>query len=284
MSWWCSTSTAPWSWTDPTWYVGVWLLVGGMFLLYARAWRRRVRTTPGARIDRRKALWFGLGLSFIWAASDWPVGPLGAGYLASVHMLQYMMYTLAAAPLLLLGMPEWMTRRLLEKFRCYNAYRRITRPLIAGILFNVILIVTHAPVTVDALRVNQFGSFFLDAVWLVSGLILWSPIVSPLEEVRAKSPGVKVAYIFLACGVMPMIPGGFLAFSSTPLYGIYELAPRVGPDPAEDQQIAGVLMKIGNLPVIWTVMAVIWARWADKDRAEGEAEIRAMQSGQTPTS
>jgi putative membrane protein len=278
VKWWCSTVTEPWSWSDPTWYFGAWLLVGGMFLLYTRAWRKRLRTTPGARIDRRKALWFGLALTFIWVASDWPVAPLGASYLATAHMLQYMLYTLAAAPLLVLGLPEWMVRRMLERLRLYRAYRWITRPLAAGITFNLILIATHAPTTVDYLRVAPLGSFVLDMAWLISGFILWSPVVSPLDEVRVSSPGIKLVYIFLACGVLPMIPGGFLTFSSTPLYGIYELAPRVGLDPLDDQQVAGVLMKIGNIPVIWTVMAVIWARWADGDRAQGDAELRAMHA------
>ncbi len=38
------------------------------------------------------------------------MGTLGAGYLASVHMAQYLLYTLVAAPLLMLGTPEWMVR------------------------------------------------------------------------------------------------------------------------------------------------------------------------------
>jgi cytochrome c oxidase assembly factor CtaG len=60
-----------------------------------------------------------------------------------------------------------------------------------------------------------------------------------------------------------MVPGGFLTFSDHPLYGVYELAPRVGgSDATVDQHLAGVLMKIGNLPLLWPAIGLLFARWA----------------------
>lgn len=277
MNWWCATQTDPWDWSV-TLYPGVWLFMASLAALYSFSWYRRLQRTPGATLERRRALWFGLGLIILWVASDWPLGPLGAGYLASAHMAQYMLYTLGAAPLLLLGMPEWMARRLLSRLRCYGIYRFVTRPLAAGIIFNLTLAVTHAPVTVDALRTSQLGAFVLDMLWLVSGVIAWSPIVSPLDEVIPRSRATRMVYLFIAMGVVPMVPGAFLTFSPSPLYGIFELAPRVADlDPLNDQQAAGVLMKIGNLPVLWTVMAVMWARWVEEDRQASDRERAAMR-------
>jgi putative membrane protein len=277
VNWWCATQTEPWDWSSPTLYPGVWLFIATLGGLYAFAWRRRLKRTPGATLEVRRVVWFYLGLLILWIASDWPIGPLGAGYLATAHMAQYMLYTLGAAPLLVLGMPEWMTRRLLSKLRLYGAYRFLCKPLAAGILFNLILAATHAPVTVDALRTSQAGAFVLDMLWLFSGIIAWSPIVSPLQEVIPKAVSTRLVYLFIAMGVVPMIPGGFLTFAPAPLYGIFELAPRVALEPLDDQQAAGVLMKIGNLPVIWTVMAVMWAGWAEADRVESERERARMR-------
>ena len=42
----------------------------------------------------------------IWAALDWPIGALGAGYLASVHTLSYILLSLVAPPCLILGVPR----------------------------------------------------------------------------------------------------------------------------------------------------------------------------------
>jgi hypothetical protein len=74
---------------------------------------------------------------------------------------------------------------------------------------------------------------------------------------------VRAVLLFVGAGVVPMIPGGFLTFAAHPLYGVYELAPRVGGlDAGVDQQLAGVLMKIGNVPLLWPAIGVLFARWA----------------------
>ncbi len=291
MRWWCVAVNERWSWA-PRPYLGVWLLCGTFLALYVwaiRSHRRRHPDDVDGR-ERRRAIWFVLGVVFLWLASDWPIGSLGAGYLSSVHMLQYMIYTLGAAPLLILGTPSWMLERIMEVTRSRAAVRALSRPLVAAVLFNVVLIATHAPVTVDTLRSTQVGNFALDMVWLASGFLLWMPVISPIDEFRARSAPARLVYLFCAAALIPMIPGGFIAFSPQPLYGTYELAPRVGPSALDDQQMAGVLMKIGNLPVIWAVMAVIWFRWFEREQrasrerrvARGRSRVAAVAGGVPP--
>ena len=218
----------------------------------------------------KRILSFVAGVALLWIASDWPVGLLGASYLASVHMLQYMIYTLGAAPLLLLGIPEWMARRILGKLRLYRTVKFLSRPLIAGVLFNVILIGTNAPVVVDSVRSSQFGSFALDMTWILSGLLLWLPICSTIPEISGRSYLVKIVYLFLAAGTLPMVPGGFLTFADYPLYRTYELAPRVANFGAlEDQQLAGAFMKVGQHPDHLGGDPVMFLRWFKSERARG---------------
>lgn len=269
MTWWCSATRQLWDWT-PRAYPGIWLamaLLVGAYVVATVRHRRHTATTPD---DRRKWLWFGLGAAVLWIATDWPVGALGAGYLASIHMLQYLLYTLVAAPLLLLGTPEWMVRPLVVRLRLHGALRTLARPVVAGVAFNVVLVATHAPWTVDTFRSSQMGSMVLDVIWVLSGFVLWTPLVSPLPELRHPSPAVKCIYLFLASGAIPMLPGGILTFASFPLYETYELAPRVGGLSAEsDQQLAGIMMKIGNIPVVWAVIFVIFVRWATSEKGPG---------------
>lgn len=53
---------------------------------------------------------------------------------------------------------------------------------------------------------------------------------------------------------------------------MYELAPRVaGFDATADQQLAGVLMKVGSVPLIWPVIGVLFARWARESAAPAPA-------------
>lgn len=261
MTWWCTATREPWSWSFRA-YPGIWLLMGAMLAGYVWLWRRGRPDEPTA-VERRKPLWFGLGFAVLWGATDWPLGTLGAGYLASAHMAQYMLYTLVAAPLLLLGTPEWVARPVVERLHLEGALRVLARPVVAAVAFNLVLVATHAPWTVDTFRSGELGSFALDMLWLASGLLLWTPLVSPLKELVHPSPAVRCIYLFLASGAIPMVPGGILTFSEFPLYATYELAPRVaGISAGTDQQAAGILMKIGSIPIVWGVIFVTFVKWA----------------------
>ncbi|HXV70433.1 MAG TPA: cytochrome c oxidase assembly protein [Acidimicrobiia bacterium] len=261
ISWWCTALARPWTWE---WipYPGIWLASIVPIVLYVRAVSRH----PGP-VDPRKAGQFVAGMIVFWLASDWPLGTLGAGYLASAHMTQFLLYTLVAAPLILLGTPEWLARSILERVRLRSSVLRLGRALVAsGVIYNVILLTTHAPGTVDVLRNSQLGSFAMDVVWMVAGFILWLPVISPLPEGRASSAFAKMAYLFITTSVVAVIPASFLTFTSTPIYAIYELAPRIGSLTAiEDQQLAGIVMKIATIPIIWSTIAVLWFRWTARE-------------------
>lgn len=263
MRFWCTPITADWTWEWQP-YVGVWMLIAVIAGLYALSWRRHLRVTQRAwqTADRKYPIRFAGGLLCLLIASDWPVAALGAGYLASVHMAQFLLYTVGVAPLLLLGTPEWMARRVVHRFRLDRVYRLLTLPVVAALVFNGLLVATHAPVTVDLLRGFQVGSFGLDMVWLLMGLVAWSPVISPLPEVVHQSAPVKMIYLFVGLTGMALVPGGFLVFADYPLYATYEQAPRVGGMSAlEDQQLAGAVMKVGMMPVVWGSILAIWVRW-----------------------
>jgi putative membrane protein len=229
---------------------------------------------------------FAAGIVALWIASDWPVGALAGGYLMSLHMAQYLLYTLAAAPLLMLGTPQWMAERVLDRLHLHKVWAVLSKPLVAVIVSNTILIATHSPFAVDRFRSTQLGSFAMDMIWLASGLVLWAPVINPVPSERMTSDPLRIVYLFIAAGVLPMIPGGFITFSANPLFATYELAPRVGMSALHDQQLAGVLMKIGNVPVIWAAMGVIWFRWYEKEHGtDRRAPVRrssgvAQRSGE----
>ncbi len=231
------------------------------------------RRAPKVHDNRGSRRWvFIVAVLLLWVATDWPLGLLGASYLASAHMAQFLIYTMAVAPLLLLGVPEWMARRMSGQLRFYQLVGRCSRPLTAGLVFNAMLISTHSPWMVDNLRGNQFGSFVMDFLWLIGGLVVWMPIASPIPEHRMTSYPGRMVYLFLALGVVPTVPAGFLTFASFPLYATYELAPRVhGLGATTDQQLAGLVMKLGGIPVVWGTIAVLMYRWSEISRAESAA-------------
>ncbi len=261
ISWWCTALQRPWTWE---WipYPGIWAATVIPLFLYGRAVHRHEGPT-----DWRKVAQFTGGMLVFWMASDWPLGTLGAGYLASAHMTQFLLYTLVAAPLLLLGTPEWMARRITSLLRVERMVIWLGGSLVvSGTIYNVVLLATHAPASVEVLRTNQLGSFLMDVMWVMAGLVLWLPVISPLPEARARSAWSKMAYLFVTTSVIAVIPASFLTFTSIPIYGIYELAPRIGSLTAvEDQQLAGIIMKIATIPIVWSTIAVLWFRWSAQE-------------------
>jgi putative membrane protein len=269
VDWWCQSTTEPWSWT-PKVYIGVWLVMAAILGPYFFALRHRAKAVGLTSRDKRAAVWFTLGALALWLATDWPLGLLGSGYLLSIHTTIYLIYTMIAAPLMLIGIPDWMARNMLDRLRGWGAYRWAVKPWIAAIVLNAALVFTHLPFIVDPFRATQQGTFVLDAMWLISGMIGWLPVASPFRGDRVRSPMWACVYLFIAFGAFPILPGAFITFSPLPLYRVYELAPRFGDwTPIEDQQLAGALMKVGNIPILWTVIAVVFMKsLIDQNRSD----------------
>jgi putative membrane protein len=255
MKWWCSASDAAWDWQWRA-YPGVWLFVALLVLLYRRAWQ----ALPAGKAARHPVL-YGLGATAVWLAVDWPVGPLGAGYLLSAHTISFILLGLIAPPLLLLGLPRhgWQPR---SGGVASALLRFLAAPLPALVLFNGTLMLTHLPDFVDGWMRSQVGAFGTDMGWLLAGLILWWPVLAPQPAIGRLSEPAKMGYLFVA-SILPTIPAMLLVFADYPAYALYELAPRVFAilNAGNDQQLAGLLMKvIGDIP-LWAGFGIVFFRW-----------------------
>jgi len=277
ISWWCSgTLGQPWTWQYRP-LVGVWLLAGVLGGAYALAVRRHhAAAGEAAPATRHYAVRFAAALALLVLSSEWPLGPLGAGYLASIAALRTLLLTFGVAPLLLVGTPPWMLRSILRvrpgddrPNPVLRIAQVLTFPWVAFLLFNVLLVVTQLPPVVDALKVTQVGSFAMDLTWLVASVLVWVPLVRPIPELGGLGDPMRLLYLF-GLSVLPTVPASFLTFSRFPLYRLYELAPRVfsSLDPVVDQQIAGLGLKIGGGIILWTVMGVLFFRWAAREQPD----------------
>lgn len=269
LQWWCVAQGEPWSWSWQA-YPGVWLVVIGIALLGRRLHRLDdgPAAGPGGTGKRRArgVAWIA-GTLLLWAALDWPVGPLGASYLASVHVAQFLMVGLVAPALLLLGVPASSWRRLGERRRTVAVLRDLTHPLAATLIYNAGMTLTHWPAVVDGLRVSQLGSFALDAVWLACGLVFWWPLIAPVPAHRSFQPVFRMGYLFVN-GVLLTPPALMLLFSRSPLYAVYELAPPIRSSPVIwDQQLAGALMKLGSAVIMGVAIVFVVRGWIAREGA-----------------
>ena len=269
MNWWCSARDVAWTWTWQA-YPGVWLFVLALVAGYARLLHR----LPSVAARPHQLAWFGYGILSLWIASDWPVGALGSGYLLSLHTVQWILYALVAPPLLLLGVPRRAWTALAARPHPGAFLRFWARPLPGLLAFNVSLLGTHLPRVVDTLRPWQAGSFAIDMAWLLGGLALWWPVIAPRPEIGRLRDLPAIGYLFAAT-IVPTVPAAFMTFSAAPLYGLYELAPRVsGLSALDDQRTAGLLMKGVGDPILWLAMSILFFRYARAEQAS-EAQERA---------
>jgi len=260
----------------------VWVLIAALLGGYVWALRRLGprHTAPGQPVATRlqKICWVS-GVVTVWVGADWPVHDLSERFLYSVHMTQHLLFTLVAPPLLLLGTPAWLAREILRPPALYKAVRALARPFPALVIFNVLIVVTHWPAYVDATLQSELLHFGTHALLFVSALLMWAPVTAPLPELRPLGPPGQMLYLFLQ-SIVPTVPASFLVFAQEPIYKFYEHVPRLwGLSAAEDQRIAGLLMKIGGGLLLWMVIAVLFFKWhaAEEENDRQARHWRALE-------
>jgi putative membrane protein len=254
----------------PPWHLhpDVWLVLGSVLGLYLVAVRRHRRAT-GERTRTRKVVLFSTGMAVLWLGADWPMHDLAEGYLYSIHMLQHLLFTLVAAPLLIAGMPEWMLRTLLRPAPVARVFGFVTRPLMAIVFFNGVLLFTHWPAVVEASVGTEVLHLALHVLIVAAALVMWWPIMSPLPAIPPLPLPGQMLYLFFQ-SLAPTIPASFLTFGDRPLYPVYATFPRIwGIDALEDQLIAGLTMKIGGGLILWGVIAVVFFTWFAQEQRDG---------------
>jgi putative membrane protein len=249
-------------------HLDVFAVLGGLAVGYLASARQHERAT-GERLEPRRRARFLGGVAVLLLGATWPIHDLAEGYLYSVHMVQHMLITFVAAPLLVTGMPAWMWRALLQPAPVRAAWALLTRPLVALIVANGVLLFTHWPEVVALSVGSELAHFCLHALLLGSAIVMWWPVVSPLPELPPISRPAQLLYLFFQ-SLAPTIPASFLTFGTQPLYPVYATFPRIwGLDPLTDQLIAGLVMKLVGGAILWVVIATIFFRWGREETTEG---------------
>ena len=248
----------------------VFLVLGVPWAEYLVAVRRHHRQHPHEDARwRRRARLFSLGMLTLFIGASWPVHDLAERYLYFMHMVQHLLFTFVAAPLLVAGFPAWMLRTLLRPRPVFVAFRFLTRPLVALLLFNGVLLFTHWPAIVELSVRSEWAHFGLHAVLVGSAFVVWWPILSPLPELPPLSPPGQMMFLFFQ-SLAPTVPASFLTFGSSVLYPVYATFPRIwGVSPLTDQLIAGLIMKLVGGAILWVFIACIFFRWHAREEREG---------------
>ena len=254
----------------------VWLVLGPIALGYALAiktWGVTSRVSQEPAVSAKQVVSFYVGLAFLWIGADFPLHELSEDYLFSMHMVQHTLFMLVAPPFLLMGMPRWLLRRILQPRWAFTTARALTKPFVALLVFNAVIVITHWPALVNLSVSSEPVHFLVHLVVFTASMMMWCPVIAPLPELGRMSEPAKMIYLFLQ-SVIPTVPASFLTFTSTPIYSAYAEFPRLwGVDVITDLRMAGLIMKLGGGLLLWLAIAIIFFRWSAKEERAQHEEV-----------
>jgi putative membrane protein len=253
-------------------------------LLWWRAVRRVARAHPGNPVPRWRSATFAGGLLALAIALLSGIERYDTT-LFSIHMVQHILLTLVAAPLIALSAPVTLLlrvaapdvrRRWILPVLHSRVLRVLSFPVIAWVLFAVVMWVAHFSPLFEAALEDPLIHEVEHALFLGAALLFWWPAVAQDPAPWRMPHPVRAMYVFLQ---MPQ--NTFLAVvllgASAPLYPHYAtLDLEWGTTPLADQQLAaGIMWLVGDLLFLAAVLGIVAAWLRAEDRAAARHDRRA---------
>jgi cytochrome c oxidase assembly factor CtaG len=174
------------------------LVLAAAVLAYCRAWRHLRQRLPELASPWRPAAFAG-GMAALWLALGSPLAELDEALL-SAHMIQHLLLSIVAAPLILLGAPmlpllhglPWVVVAHVIAPAVRSATvramgRLLGQPAVCWSVAMVVFIGWHTPALFDlALRSGRWH-VVEHATFLASGILFWWPVVQPWPSRSTRS-------------------------------------------------------------------------------------------------
>lgn len=237
--------------------------------LYALGVVRVGNRYPGAPWPVARTISFLGGLGAIVLALQSPIDTYAEVFLW-IHMIQHILLTFLAAPLLLMGAPITIalrastpaTRRtvLLPVLHSLPV-RLLSHPLSAWLLFAAVMVGTHFSPLYESALEHPWIHDGEHLLFLGSGLLFWWPVIG-LDPSRWRMPHpLRLLYVFVA-GPVNTFTALAIYSANRVLYPHYAAVRRsFGPSPLADQRWGGALMWITGDVILLLAVVLTAAAW-----------------------
>ena len=233
------------------------------------------RSRPERTRERRiRSLWFYCGLLVLLLAVESPIDYWSDSYFM-VHMVQHLLLMFAAPSLVVAGAPgqplldalpgrsgQAVTRSVLAdrwSRPVRTLWRFLTEPIVAVVLFNLVMVVWHIPAAFDLAENNQVVHIWLmHASFFLAGVLFWLQFI-PSPPFRSRMPLLGRATALLATNVVMIVIAMSLSiFASQSVYAVYDHVPGVTLPAFADQQIgAAILWVCGDFWALPTMIITV---------------------------
>ena len=268
-----------WSWRlDPPLASGL-ILAAAAYLGGAH----RIRRAGGSPVPGGRVAAFLAGLAIVAVALQSPIDAY-ANVRFSVHMVQHLLLTMVAAPLLLIGMPFILAlrstsaatrRRLLLPIVRSRLADLLSQPVFAWTLFMLVMWGSHLSAAYEAALRNDRVHALEHAAYLGSALLFWWPVVGRGPgRTRLSHPG-RILFVFAAMAQSTFL--GLAIYSSEHVWYPHYLRAWGSTGAAlADQHLAGALMWEGEMVLFVLALAGVLLDWMNADEREAlRAEARS---------
>lgn len=251
------------SWNlDPTILFAIVLLHGSYLLLVGPL---RIHFPHSRPVTTGQLTAFTCGILTLFVALVSPLDYFANYYWFSAHMLQHILLTLVAPPLLLLGLPGWLFDPLEDHAALLRLARFLTNPYVAFFSFNVVFALWHLPSLYQLALEDPIVHIFEHATLFATAILTWMPMLSPTLLLPRLSLPAQVLYLFLQ-SFMPTGLGALITFDKEPLYSFYAQAPRLlNVNVIEDQVYAGLIMWLGGSLILLLALTFIFFKWFGRE-------------------
>jgi putative membrane protein len=204
-----------------------------------------------------------------------------------LHMIQHLLLTLIAAPLLLAASPVaaylWslpsdirytVAGSLARRGKVNRVMRKLTFPKTAIVIYILTMYVWHLPTMYEAAIHNEPLHYLEHLVFFGVGVMFWWPVAGPAPVRSQLSYPQRLLYIMLAFTPSAAL-GAFLTLVDTTLYTHYEATPmHWGVGAKEDQSIGGLIMWVPGGFILLAAATVLFFKWYESESKDSRYKPR----------
>ena len=207
-----------------------------------------------------------------------------------LHMLQHLLLTLVAAPLLLaaspvaaylwslpVGVRHTVAESVSQRGKTGWLMRKLTFPKVAIIVYILTMYIWHLPTIYEAAIHNEPLHYFEHLMFLTVGVMFWWPVVGPAPMRTPLSYPQRLLYLMLAFTPSAAL-GALLTLVGTVAYSHYETTPlHWGLEAQEDQNIGGLIMWVPGGFILLGAATILFFKWyeAEFKKSRYKPKVRA---------
>lgn len=271
-------------------------IIMGIALYFFLAIKMRHRFEGTESLTRKQFVLFLLSMVLLYIVKGSPVDLMGH-ILFTMHMVQMALLLLLVAPLLIMGIPNWMWKNVFDVKILAKLIGIFTQPVISIMLFVGMFSVYHIPIILDNVKLSAPLHTIFTFTLFLAAMLFWWPVINSLKG-QPKLHGLKkIGYVILSA-ILITPACSLIIFVDVPVYETYQSGEAwlkamalcvpagtltgltglgiSGPElftnmaTLTDQQLGGILMKVIQEIIYVFVIGSVFIKWYKEEQDNAE--------------